>query len=190
MIFHATSLEEARLIELEKRGDERGFFARTFCAEEFAAAGLETRFVQHNTSFNREAGTLRGLHFQYPPHAETKVIRAVKGAIHDVIVDLRPGSPTFGHWAGFDLTEEDGTMLYVPEGFGHGFQTLRPDTAVAYLSSHPYTPEDEGGVRWNDPALGIRWPLDVTAMSDRDKVHPDIDLAAGGPFAGQSFETD
>lgn len=182
MIFHETSLSGARRIELEKRGDDRGFFARTFCRDEFAKAGLETEFAQHNTSFNREAGTLRGLHFQRPPHAEVKVIRAVKGAIHDVIVDLRPDSPTFGQWAGFDLTEEDGSMLYVPKGFGHGFQTLRADTAVTYLSSHPYTPEAEGGVRWNDPALDITWPLPVTAMSEKDAAWPDIDLAAGGPL--------
>lgn len=190
MIFHETPLRDAKRIELEKRGDERGFFARTFCKDEFAKAGLVTDFAQHNTSFNSEAGTLRGLHFQHPPHAEAKVIRAVKGAIHDVIVDLRPGSASFGQWAGFDLTEEDGTTLYVPKGFGHGFQTLRPDTAVAYLSSHPYTPEAEGGVRWDDAALNINWPLPVTSISERDRLHPDLDLAAGGPFAGQTFEAD
>ena len=190
MIFHETSLKDARRIELKKIGDDRGFFARTFCKEEFESAGLLIDFAQHNTSFNREAGTLRGLHFQHPPHAEAKVIRAVKGAIHDVIVDLRPDSPSFGKWEGFDLTEEEGTMLYVPKGFGHGFQTLRPDTAVAYLSSHPYTPDAEGGVRWNDPALEIAWPLPVASMSERDQAHPALNLPAGGPFAGQTFGAD
>lgn len=182
MIFHETPLKDAVLIELEKRGDARGYFARTFCVDEFAAHGLETTFVQHNTSFNTDTGTVRGLHFQRPPHGEVKVIRAIRGAIHDVIVDLRPSSPTYGKWAGFDLTVEDGTMLYVPAGFGHGMQTLRPDTAVAYLSSFRYTPEAEGGVRWNDPALGIDWPLPVSNISDKDSAWPDLDLAAGGPL--------
>ena len=182
MIFHETTLKDAVLIELEKRGDTRGYFARTFCADEFAAHGLETDFVQHNTSFNTKAGTLRGLHFQRPPHGEVKVIRATKGAVHDVIADLRPDSPTYGKWQGFDLTEEDGTMLYVPAGFGHAFQTLRPDTQVAYLSSYRYTPDAEGGVRWDDPALGIDWPLPVSTISEKDAAWPDIDLAAGGPL--------
>lgn len=183
MKFHKTSLQDAVRIELEKRSDDRGFFARTFCTDEFAGAGLETTFVQHNTSLGVKAGTMRGLHFQHPPHGEIKVIRAVKGAVHDVIVDLRPGSPSFGKWEGFDLTEEDGTMLYVPSGFAHGFQTLRDDTIVAYQVSTAYTPGAEGIVRWNDPGLGITWPLAVSVISEKDEAAPDIDLAAGGPLA-------
>jgi len=183
MIFEKTSLTGAVRIELEKRVDDRGFFARTFCIDEFAAAGLDTRFVQHNTSLGQKAGTMRGLHFQHPPHGEIKVIRAVKGAVHDVIVDLRPGSPTFGNWEGFDLTEENGTMLYVPAGFAHGFQTLRDYSVVAYLVSTAYTPGAESIVRWNDPALGIDWPLPVSVISEKDETAPDIDLASGGPLA-------
>lgn len=179
MKFTQTSLRDAVVIDLERRGDARGFFARTFCTGEFAAQGLETVFVQANHSWNAQAGTLRGLHFQRAPHGEVKVVRCVKGAIHDVILDMRQGSPTYGRWEGFDLTEENGRMLYVPAGFAHGFQTLQDDTAVAYQSSHPYTPEAEGGVRWNDPAFAIAWPRPVAAISEKDAGWPDVDLAAG-----------
>lgn len=179
MKFSETSLKDAMLITLEKRGDERGFFARTFCAEEFRAAGLATEFVQANHSSNARKGTLRGMHFQKAPHREVKVVRCVKGAIHDVIIDLRQDSPTYGRWEGFDLTEENGHMLYVPEGFAHGFQTLVDDTHVAYQVSYPYTPGAEGGVRWDDPAFGIAWPLTPTVISPKDAAWPDVDLARG-----------
>jgi dTDP-4-dehydrorhamnose 3,5-epimerase len=175
--FTQTTLKDAVLIELEKRGDERGFFARTFCAKEFAAEGLETVFVQANTSQSALAGTLRGMHFQRPPNGEVKVIRCVKGAVYDVIIDLRSGSPTFGRWEGFELSEVNGRMLYVPKGFAHGFQTRADDTAVAYQVSHPYTPGAEGGLRWDDPAFAIAWPRPVTVLSDKDAAWPDADLA-------------
>ncbi len=182
MKFAKTRLADAVMITLEKRGDARGYFARTFCAEAFAEAGLETRFVQANTSHNFRAGTLRGMHFQRVPHGEVKLMRCVRGAVHDVIIDLRPGSPSYGRWEGFDLTEEGGDMLYVPAGFAHGFQTLRDDTAVAYQVSHPYTPAAEGGVRFDDPAFGIAWPLPVTTISEKDAAWPDVDLQAGVPI--------
>ncbi len=168
MKFSKTSLNDATLIALETRGDDRGYFARTFCMQEFSDAGLETVFVQANHSHNAAKGTLRGMHYQKPPHGEVKLVRCVKGAIHDVIVDLREGSPTRGKWEGFDLDAETGRMLYVPAGFAHGFQTLTDDTDVVYQVSHPYTPEAEAGLRWDDPAFGIAWPLSVSTISDKD----------------------
>lgn len=179
MKFTQTDLKDAVLIELEKRGDERGFFARTFCAEEFRKAGLVAEFIQANHSGNVRKGTLRGMHFQRTPHGEVKVVRCVKGAIHDVIVDLRRDSPSYGRWQGFDLTEANGHMLYVPVGFAHGFQTLEDDTHVAYQVSHPYSPGAEGGLRWDDPSVGIVWPLEPTVISPKDAAWPHVDLAAG-----------
>lgn len=172
MKFTKTDLADAVLIELEKREDERGFFARTFCIEEFDRAGLETRFVQANHSHNVAAGTLRGMHFQRQPHGEIKVVRCVRGAIHDVIIDLRPESATYRRWQGFDLDAESGRMLYVPAGFAHGFQTLTDETDVTYQVSYPYTPAAEGGVRWDDPMFGIVWPRPVTVISDKDAAWP------------------
>ena len=172
MQFTPTDLADAVTIELEKREDERGFFARTFCAGEFARAGLVTSFPQANHSRNVAKGTLRGMHFQRPPHGEVKLVRVVRGAIHDVIVDIRPGSPSFGRWQGFDLDAEGGRMLYVPAGFAHGFQTLEDDTDVTYMVSHPYTPGAEGGLRWDDPIVGIRWPLPVASISEKDAAWP------------------
>lgn len=168
MKFTKTSLNDAVLIELEKRGDERGYFARTMCTQEFGAAGLETVFVQANHSHNLRAGTLRGMHYQKAPHGEVKVVRCVRGAIHDVIVDLRENSPSYRRWEGFDLDAESGRMLYVPAGFAHGFQTLTDDTDVVYQVSHPYTPGAEAGLRWDDPAFGIKWPLPVSTISEKD----------------------
>jgi dTDP-4-dehydrorhamnose 3,5-epimerase len=179
MRIRETELDGARLIELEKRGDERGFFARTFCEAELAAAGLVTRFVQANHSHNKARGTLRGMHFQRAPHGEVKLVRVVRGAIYDVIIDLRRESPTYGRWQGFDLTAENGLMLYVPVGFAHGLQTLADDTDIAYQVSHPYTPDAEGGVRWDDLAFGIVWPLPVAVISPKDAAWPSVDLAAG-----------
>ena len=177
MEFTKTSLADAMLIDIRKLADERGYFARTFCAEEFGKAGLETRFPQSNHSHNLRAGTLRGMHFQRAPHAEVKVVRCVQGAIHDVIIDLRPESPTYRRWEGFDLDAGSGRMLYVPAGFAHGFQTLQDDTAVSYQVSHPYTPGAEGGVRFDDPAFGIAWPLPVGTISDKDAAWPYLEAA-------------
>ena len=172
MRFTPTTLADAVLVDLEKREDPRGWFARTFCEDEFAAAGLKTRFVQHNASQNPKAGTLRGMHFQNPPHAEVKVVRCTRGAIFDAIVDLRPDSATYGKWEGFELTAGNGRMLYVPEGFGHGYLTLADDSEVSYLVSYPYTPGAEGGLRYDDAAFGIAWPREVAVISEKDAAWP------------------
>jgi dTDP-4-dehydrorhamnose 3,5-epimerase len=182
MKFNATSLADAMLIELEPRGDERGFFARTFCAAEFAAHGLETGFVQGNCSYNRGRGTVRGLHWQRAPHAEVKLVRVVQGAIFDAIVDLRPASPSYLKWAGFELSAANRRSLYVPAGFAHGLQTLEDETHVVYQVSHPFTPGAERGMRWDDPAVGIAWPLPVASLSEKDAGWPRLDPAAGIPI--------
>lgn len=174
MLFHQTRLNDAWLIDLEPAGDSRGFFARTFCEREFAAYDLETRFVQHSRSLSAERGTLRGMHFQRPPHQEVKLVSCIKGAIWDVIIDLRPHSPTFRQWQGFELTADNRRQLYIPQGFAHGFQTLNSDTEVNYLISAFYEPSAGAGVRHDDPAFGIEWPLAVTVMSDKDKSWPDF----------------
>lgn len=175
MIFTETELPGAFVIDLERREDDRGFFARAWCANEFTEHGLNTRLVQANLSFNGNAGTLRGMHFQREPAAEAKVIRATRGSIFDAIVDLRPDSPTFKRWIGVALTAENRRALYVPEGFAHGYQTLEPDTETFYLVSEYYTPETEGGVRWNDPAFGIEWPNPATPiLSEKDASWPDF----------------
>ena len=174
MIFTETALKGAYIIDLEKREDERGFFARTFCQEEWEAHGLINRVVQANTSYNRRKGTLRGMHYQRPPHAETKLVRATRGRVLDVIIDLRPDSPTYRRWVGVELSAETGRALYVPEGFAHGYQTLEDHSDVVYQVSAPYTPGAEGGVRYNDPAFDIRWPLPVTVISDKDAGWPDF----------------
>lgn len=174
MYFHLTELHDACLIELEPAHDARGCFARTFCAREFADHGLETRYVQHSTSYSRVRGTIRGMHFQRPPYAEAKVVTCLKGAIWDVIVDLRTESPTFGRWQAFDLTSDNRNRLYVPRGFAHGFQTLTDDAEVAYLISEFYTPDAAAGVRYDDPAFGIEWPLPLTVISERDRAYPDF----------------
>jgi len=168
MLFSPTTLKDAMLIDIEKRGDDRGYFARTMCRDEFAAHGLVSDFVQANHSYNRSRGTLRGMHFQRAPHEEVKLVRCVRGAILDVIIDLRPESPTYRKWEGFELSAENGRLLYVPGGFAHGFQTLVDDVDVTYQVSHPYTPAAEGGVRHDDPAFGIRWPEPVTVISPKD----------------------
>ena len=175
MTFEESSLPGAYVIGLERREDDRGFFARTFCANEFADRGLETGLVQANMSWNPKQGTLRGMHFQRPPHAEVKVIRATRGAIYDVIIDLREDSPTYKRWFGVELTEGNRTALYVPKGFAHGCQTLVPDTEVHYLVTEFYTPDAEGGVRWDDPAFGVEWPDPVNALlSPKDAAWPDF----------------
>jgi dTDP-4-dehydrorhamnose 3,5-epimerase len=168
MIFTETPLAGAYLIEMERRGDDRGFFARAFCAREFADHGLVTNFVQANMSLNRDAGTLRGLHFQRSPAQETKLVRCVAGALYDVIVDNRPDSPTYLQSFGAELTAENCRALYVPKGFAHGFQTLAPDTMASYMVDEYYAPEAEGGLRYDDPALGIDWPGEVRVISPKD----------------------
>lgn len=175
MHFHRSPLDGAYTLELEKRGDDRGFFARFFCEREFAQAGLESRFVQVNNSLSAKKGTLRGMHYQLPPAAEAKVVRCVRGALYDVIVDLRAGSPTFGKWFGAELTAENRIMMYVPRGFAHGLVTLTDDAEVLYLVSALYSPENERGVRWNDPAVGIEWPVEPVELSDKDRKWPDLD---------------
>ena len=172
MIFKSTTLKDAMLVELERRGDARGFFARTFCADEFEKAGLPTEYVQQNTSFSANKGTLRGMHFQNSPHAEDKLIRCIRGGIVDIIIDLRPDSPSYCKWEAFELNEDNKHQLLVPKGFAHGFQTLTDNVEVTYLVTHRYTPSAEGGVRWDDPAFGITWPLDVTEISPKDAAWP------------------
>ncbi|WP_299645001.1 dTDP-4-dehydrorhamnose 3,5-epimerase [uncultured Chloroflexus sp.] len=169
MRFMPTELKDAYIIEPELYEDNRGFFARVWAQNEFAEHGLVNRVVQMNLSYNRVAGTLRGMHFQHAPYAETKLVRCIRGAIYDVIIDLRPDSPTYKRWIGVKLTAANRLALYVPEGFAHGFQTLEDDTEVFYQVSQYYTPSAEGGVRYNDPAFGIIWPLPVTEMSEKDK---------------------
>jgi dTDP-4-dehydrorhamnose 3,5-epimerase len=175
MKFAPLPLAGAHLIHLEKRGDDRGFFARLFCEHEFGQHGLITRFVQANNSLTANKGTLRGMHYQLPPAAEVKVVRCTRGALFDVILDLRPHSPTFGQWCGEELSAENRTMMYVPEGFAHGFVTLEPDTEAIYLASAPYSPTAERGVRFDDPKFGIDWPLTPTELSDKDRKWPDYD---------------
>lgn len=168
MIFVPLKLPGAFEIAIEPRGDSRGLFARIFCEEEFRAAGLHTRWMQMNLSFSREAGTVRGLHFQRAPAAEVKLVRCLRGRVFDVMVDLRRGSPSYGQHCSLTLDAEARNAAYIPEGFAHGFQTLEPDCELQYFHSAPYAPRHEGGVNACDPALGIEWPLSVTSRSDRD----------------------
>ncbi|MCG3769509.1 MAG: dTDP-4-dehydrorhamnose 3,5-epimerase [Nitrosomonadaceae bacterium] len=176
MKFIATPLSGSYLIEPEVVEDERGFFARTFCQEEFLSHGLNFDVMQCSVSFNRKHGTLRGVHYQAAPHQEAKLVRCTMGAIYDVIVDIRVGSPTFGHWWGTDLTMHNRHLLYVPEGVAHGFQTLDDDTEVYYQMSSPYVSDSARGIRWNDPKFAICWPLAVSVISMRDSSYPDFSL--------------
>jgi dTDP-4-dehydrorhamnose 3,5-epimerase len=185
--FQKTPLEGAYLVELEKRGDERGFFARLFCEKEFAVAGLETRFVQANNSLTLKKGTLRGLDYQLPPAAEVKIVRAIRGALWDVIVDLRPGSPSYLKWFGAELSEYNRYMLYIPRGFGHGFITLTDNVEAFYFHSAFYSPEAERGLRWNDPAVSIGWPTQPREMSEKDSNWPDLDPEFHGFEALRGF---
>lgn len=172
MRFEQTELPDAYIIELEKIEDERGFFARAWDEKEFAQAGLETRVVQCNNSLSRHKGTLRGMHFQKSPYEEVKLIRCIRGAIYDVIVDLRADSSTYRSWVGVELSDDNRRSLYVPKGFAHGFQTLTDDAETFYMVSEFYTPEAEGGIRWDDPAIGIEWPMEPTQISDKDASWP------------------
>lgn len=174
MEFRPTALAGATLIELERREDARGYFARTFCEREFQAHGLPARMVQTNVSYTRRAGTLRGMHCQAAPHEEDKLVRCVHGAIWDAIVDIRPGSPTYCRWLGVELSESNGRMLLVPKGFAHGFITLTDDASVCYQMSEFHTPAAERGFRHDDPAFGIDWPVQVTQISEKDRTWPDF----------------
>ena len=177
MIFTETRLKGAFVVDLERREDARGFFARAFCQREFAGHGLNPTVAQVNLSHNLRKGTVRGMHFQYPPHAEVKVVRACRGAILDVIVDLRPESPTFLQHVGVELSGESGRALYVPERFGHGYQSLHDGAEVLYLVSEFYTPASDGGLSPFDPRLGITWPLEVTEISAKDAGWKRLDEA-------------
>ena len=172
MIFKETPLKGAFVLEVEARSDDRGLFARTFCRREFGAHGLNPTVSQCNLNFNHKAGTLRGLHFQLPPAAEVKLVRCTRGAVFDVIVDMREDSETYLQHFGIELSADNRTMLYVPELFAHGYQALQDDSEVAYQVSEFYTPGQEGGLRYNDPRLGIDWPQEVTSVSDKDSSWP------------------
>ncbi|HYU60316.1 MAG TPA: dTDP-4-dehydrorhamnose 3,5-epimerase [Solirubrobacterales bacterium] len=175
MRFDRTPVDGAWVIELERRSDERGWFARTFSREEFEAHGLDPSVVHANTSFNPRAGTLRGMHYQADPHAETKLVRCTRGAIYDVIVDLRRDSHTFKEWFAIELRPDNDLMLYVPRGVAHGFQTLDDATEVSYLMSHQYAASHARGVRWDDPTFGIEWPRAERTISERDRGFPDFE---------------
>jgi dTDP-4-dehydrorhamnose 3,5-epimerase len=164
----------AVVVEPERRADARGFFARSYCAREFEAHGLDPRVAQCNISFNPRRGTVRGMHFQRPPHAEAKLVRCTAGALWDVALDLRRQSPTFCRHFAVELSAENRKMLYLPEGFAHGYQTLADDTEVFYQVSAAYAPDHAGGVRWDDPAFDITWPLPVTMIAERDRTYPDF----------------
>ena len=177
MIFTESPLQGAFVIGLEKRGDDRGFFARAFCQKEFAAHGLATNYVQMNNSLSRVKGTLRGMHYQLAPKAETKVVRCIRGALYDVILDLRPQSPTFGHSFGAELTAENRLMMYCPKGFAHGFVTLSEDAEAFYLTDEFYAPDRERGVRYDDPMFKIQWPVAPALVSDKDRTWRDFERA-------------
>jgi dTDP-4-dehydrorhamnose 3,5-epimerase len=174
MKFTETKLKGAFVVEIEKLTDDRGFFARSWCQKEFEAHGLTSRVVQSNVSFNRKKGTLRGMHYQIAPFQESKLIRCTRGAIYDVIIDLRPDSFTYKQWIGVELTANNFTLFFVPEDFAHGFITLMDDTEITYQVSQFYTPGSEKGIRFNDPAFNIQWPLDVSVISDKDCGWPDF----------------
>ena len=175
MIFTALSLDGAYLVEGEPREDERGSYAPTWCAREFGAHGLSDRVVQTGLSLNRRRGTLRGMHYQAAPHSQAKLVRCIRGAIHDVIIDVRRESPTWCKWIAVHLSASSGTMLYIPEGFAHGFQTLVDETEVMYLMSEYYDPGAERGIRWNDSRFDIAWPLSGLTMSAKDRSYPDFE---------------
>ncbi len=172
MIFQETKLKGAFLVELDKREDERGFFARAWCTNEFAAHGLTSHIVQVNTSYNKKKGTLRGMHFQVPPSPEAKFIRCLRGSIHDVIIDLRASSATYRQWIGVELSADNRRALYVPEHFAHGFITLEDHTEVLYMVSEFYSPDCERGMRYDDPAFGVAWPVKIDVISKKDESWP------------------
>ena len=174
MIFKETKLPGAFVIDLEMHADNRGFFARTFCRNELAAHGLIADVAQANMSLSKTRGTLRGMHFQKAPHEETKLVRCTRGALYDVIIDLRSDSPTFKQWIGVELSADNYRMLFVPRNFAHGFITLTDNTEANYMVSQFYAPGSELGIRWNDPQFGIQWPVDVRVISEKDASWPDF----------------
>jgi len=178
MRFSPTKLADAVVVELEQHRDERGFFARTYCEREFSDHGLPTDFPQCNLSRNDRAGTLRGMHFNVAPYAEAKLVRCTRGAIYDVIIDLRPGSATYAEWVGVELSADSGLALYVPQGFAHGFLTLAEASDVFYHMGAFFEPDAARGLRYDDPAFSVRWPRDVAVISGRDASYPDFDLEA------------
>jgi dTDP-4-dehydrorhamnose 3,5-epimerase len=188
MIFVETELNGAYILELERREDDRGFFARAFCQKEFEAHGLKPIIAQTNIASNRKKGTLRGMHFQHPPAAETKLVRCTRGAILDIIVDLRPESPTYLRHIAVELSEDNQRALFVPERFAHGYQALRDNTDTSYQVGEFYTPGSESGLRHDDPRLGLSWPLPVTVISDKDRawqfldeIEPELKRRMGAP---------
>ena len=183
MILRKTEMDGLFLAELERRGDNRGFFARQYCSKEFESLGLKFSLAQANCSFSSLKGTLRGMHFQLGEATETKLVRCIKGALWDCVVDLREYSPSFGRWFGTELNSENRKMLVVPKGFAHGFITLTNDTEILYLVDEFYCPEKERGVRWNDSAFNIKWPIEPVVISEKDSAHPDF---APGMYKFQS----
>ena len=175
MIFKETKLSGVFEIQVQTHQDERGFFARSWCRMEFEERGLDSRLVQCNISLNFRKGTLRGMHYQVAPHGETKVVRCTRGALYDVVLDLRPDSPTFKEWASITLTAENRAMIYIPAGCAHGFLTLEDETEVFYQMSEYYAPQAARGVRWDDPAFAIDWPIRLESISERDRTYPDFE---------------
>lgn len=175
MKFTPTPLAGAYLVDVQPFSDDRGWFARVYCKREFGEIGHDKEWVQMNHSVSYRKATLRGMHFQHPPFREIKLVRCIAGAVFDVILDLRSGSPTFGQWYGAELSAANNRMLYIPEGFAHGFQTLEENSALLYHHTEFYTPGAEGGIRYDDPAFAIQWPLTVTVISERDAGHPFVD---------------
>ena len=176
MKFNPTPLSGSYTIDLEKREDDRGFFARFFCINEYDAQQADRNVVQINNSLSKDKGTLRGIHYQLHPKAETKIVRCIRGSLYDVIIDLRPDSPTFLKWFGAELSAENRTMMFVPKGFGHAFLTLEENTEALYLVTEFYSPENERGIRWNDPAISIEWPITPLVISDKDMKHRDFNI--------------
>lgn len=179
-MFQRLAIPDVILVTPKRHGDARGFFSETFRADTYAKAGIPGPFVQDNHAYSQQAGILRGLHFQKPPSAQAKLVRCTQGAIYDVAVDIRQNSPTFGQHVGAELSAETGAQLYVPEGFAHGYLTLTPDCHVQYKTSDYYAPEAEGGIAWDDPALGIEWPMEGLAvtLSEKDKTLPPLSALA------------
>jgi dTDP-4-dehydrorhamnose 3,5-epimerase len=188
MIFRETGLAGSFLIDVDRKTDERGYFARTWCQREFAGHGLVSEFVQHSVSFNEIRGTLRGLHFQSAPHREAKVVSCARGAIFDVIVDLRPDSATYRQCRAYELSADSHRMLYVPEDFAHGFQTLADETEVSYMISGFHVPEAARGIRYDDPALNVNWPLPISRISSADRSWPTLDGRPGHSTARSTVQ--
>lgn len=174
MTFTETPIAGLWVIELEPVRDHRGFFARTFCEDDFRARGLESHVAECSIAFNARAGTLRGMHYQREPHGQVKLVRCARGAVYDAVIDLRPHSATYRQWFAVELTAENGRMLYIPKGLAHGYQTVEDGTEISYQMSSPHHPEAAAGVRWNDPAFGVPWPREVTVIADRDATYRDV----------------